>query len=98
MPSGSSPGPPLMPRRSEEHTSELQSRCNLVCRLLLEKKFTREPERRVLGIVPLLLNYGLCAGNHPHVLSSSDHAAAGSHPIYSVTDEQLLSLGPLILP
>src|SRR5256885_3588885 len=27
-------------RRSEEHTSELQSPCNLVCRLLLEKKST----------------------------------------------------------
>src|SRR5256885_12052408 len=26
------------PGRSEEHTSELQSPCNLVCRLLLEKK------------------------------------------------------------
>src|SRR2546427_6677886 len=26
------------PRRSEEHTSELQSQSNLVCRLLLEKK------------------------------------------------------------
>src|SRR5256885_10066470 len=26
--------------RSEEHTSELQSPCNLVCRLLLEKKTT----------------------------------------------------------
>src|SRR5256885_6578156 len=25
-------------RRSEEHTSELQSPCNIVCRLLLEKK------------------------------------------------------------
>src|SRR5256885_1820105 len=29
-----------MLRRSEEHTSELQSPCNLVCRLLLEKKNT----------------------------------------------------------
>src|SRR3989454_3656866 len=28
----------LMIGRSEEHTSELQSPCNLVCRLLLEKK------------------------------------------------------------
>src|SRR5256885_14208877 len=28
----------LFRRRSEEHTSELQSPCNLVCRLLLEKK------------------------------------------------------------
>src|SRR3989454_7798056 len=30
--------------RSEEHTSELQSPCNLVCRLLLEKKKTSAPE------------------------------------------------------
>ena len=29
-------------KRSEEHTSELQSRRNLVCRLLLEKKKTTE--------------------------------------------------------
>src|SRR5256885_15842018 len=29
---------PTGPLRSEEHTSELQSPCNLVCRLLLEKK------------------------------------------------------------
>src|SRR5256885_7302117 len=28
----------MMTERSEEHTSELQSPCNLVCRLLLEKK------------------------------------------------------------
>src|SRR5256885_3586343 len=37
--------------RSEEHTSELQSPCNLVCRLLLEKKkhdvrcITRDPSQ-----------------------------------------------------
>src|SRR2546430_3152118 len=30
-------------RRSEEHTSELQSQSNLVCRLLLEKKKTYKP-------------------------------------------------------
>src|SRR3712207_6992968 len=30
--------PPTVARRSEEHTSELQSRQYLVCRLLLEKK------------------------------------------------------------
>src|SRR5256885_3430303 len=30
--------PPSAADRSEEHTSELQSPCNLVCRLLLEKK------------------------------------------------------------
>src|SRR5256885_7240579 len=33
--------------RSEEHTSELQSPCNLVCRLLLEKKKTYD--RRILA-------------------------------------------------
>src|ERR1022692_5201471 len=31
--------------RSEEHTSELQSPCNLVCRLLLEKKNHRRMSR-----------------------------------------------------
>src|SRR2546422_2448903 len=36
-PSGPDSRPPLQ-RRSEEHTSELQSRLHLVCRLLLEKK------------------------------------------------------------
>src|SRR3989454_2435155 len=36
------PAIPGYPRwRSEEHTSELQSPCNLVCRLLLEKKKTK---------------------------------------------------------
>src|SRR5690606_41498912 len=43
------PGPahtPVNPaERSEEHTSELQSRENLVCRLLLEKKNTENPHR-----------------------------------------------------
>src|SRR2546426_2863266 len=34
-------------QRSEEHTSELQSPCNLVCRLLLEKKKKDRPIARV---------------------------------------------------
>src|SRR2546426_6101761 len=43
-------------RRSEEHTSELQSPCNLVCRLLLEKKKTSTHLRAVADIssVPVL--------------------------------------------
>src|SRR5688500_5986199 len=36
--SAADPGAYAGPLRSEEHTSELQSPCNLVCRLLLEKK------------------------------------------------------------
>src|SRR5207249_5296224 len=39
VPPGGAGGPP----RSEEHTSELQSRFELVCRLLLEKKNCRIP-------------------------------------------------------
>src|SRR5256885_3556595 len=38
------PGPEAF-WRSEEHTSELQSPCNLVCRLLLEKKKIESPRR-----------------------------------------------------
>src|SRR5688572_31641635 len=43
------------PLRSEEHTSELQSQSNLVCRLLLEKKnssFTSEIKRSHTSYVP----------------------------------------------
>src|SRR2546429_3817767 len=34
-------------QRSEEHTSELQSRLHLVCRLLLEKKKKKLPQLRI---------------------------------------------------
>src|SRR2546422_4762851 len=37
--------------RSEEHTSELQSRLHLVCRLLLEKK-KKKPKRLLAAISP----------------------------------------------
>src|SRR2546430_4243051 len=43
----------LILSRSEEHTSELQSQSNLVCRLLLEKKKNRlrtTPQHRPLGV------------------------------------------------
>src|SRR5256885_2536566 len=46
-----------IPSRSEEHTSELQSPCNLVCRLLLEKKKIQDRE--------------LPCGRHPKLLSPS---------------------------
>src|SRR5260221_8835521 len=45
----------LGPNRSEEHTSELQSHSDLVCRLLLEKKKTiRRP--RSVGKIALALS------------------------------------------
>src|SRR2546427_3512509 len=36
--------------RSEEHTSELQSQSNLVCRLLLEKKKKKEEMHSTFGV------------------------------------------------
>src|SRR2546426_3455370 len=44
------PDPLLMIKRSEEHTSELQSPCNLVCRLLLEKKKNKDNRPLTLNI------------------------------------------------
>src|SRR5256885_3516476 len=41
--------------RSEEHTSELQSPCNLVCRLLLEKK--KQPIARERRQSPRLVDF-----------------------------------------
>src|SRR5256885_12259548 len=54
------PGGPLhdrlhvRPLRSEEHTSELQSPCNLVCRLLLEKKKKKNEVYRTGPLIRLL--------------------------------------------
>src|SRR5205807_1995512 len=50
----------LEKHRSEEHTSELQSPCNLVCRLLLEKKKDTEEEvlRQVQADLQALLTTG----------------------------------------
>src|SRR5262249_57361075 len=42
---------PILPSlRSEEHTSELQSLTNLVCRLLLEKKKKRNSSRKTVRV------------------------------------------------
>src|SRR2546426_5644085 len=42
--------PGLYAYRSEEHTSELQSPCNLVCRLLLEKKKINYETNRIIDL------------------------------------------------
>src|SRR5205085_6926115 len=39
------PAPEIAAKRSEEHTSELQSQSNLVCRLLLEKKKKKKKKK-----------------------------------------------------
>src|SRR2546429_5974929 len=56
-----------MPVRSEEHTSELQSRLHLVCRLLLEKKkISTDPANRATNTAP-----------HPQ---PNAHATCDSYP------------------
>src|SRR2546429_5173749 len=70
--------------RSEEHTSELQSRLHLVCRLLLEKKKERHPvpARRPSRLVP-----------HGEAYESADY------PVLTGRRRQVLSpfLGPPLL-
>src|SRR2546422_5062829 len=46
----------LRPRRSEEHTSELQSRLHLVCRLLLEKKKKMKQQLTITPLPPDIIN------------------------------------------
>src|SRR5256885_8381270 len=46
--------------RSEEHTSELQSPCNLVCRLLLEKKKRSTAHTSTHSAYPSFVNSRLC--------------------------------------
>src|SRR5256886_10378126 len=62
------PAAPLPRLRSEEHTSELQSQSNLVCRLLLEKKkhtTIRACSRRGYRASDAEPDIG-CAGIRPH--------------------------------
>src|SRR5256885_12488765 len=49
--SGAARGTENLLQRSEEHTSELQSPCNLVCRLLLEKKKKKDTRYMIYQII-----------------------------------------------
>src|SRR5690625_6947559 len=53
-PAGPAPFPQTSPR-SEEHTSELQSRGHLVCRLLLEKKNNKQKFITYDNIIPIVI-------------------------------------------
>src|SRR5438477_2989126 len=64
------------PQRSEEHTSELQSHVNLVCRLLLEKK-KEEPGARVDRAHQLNLFHQLTA-----LVSAGRSVVVGLHGLW----------------
>src|SRR5256885_11640971 len=68
----------VMDNRSEEHTSELQSPCNLVCRLLLEKKKTSRSQIRYLPVV-------VGSDEHPYQLQSHQPLVFWLHHVQEET-------------
>src|SRR5256885_9717842 len=72
--------PAAVARRSEEHTSELQSPCNLVCRLLLEKKNdvlpTAKTGPQLVALIPHL--HTVVIADVPHPIAWSNSTAASN--------------------
>src|ERR1022692_4154450 len=74
-------------RRSEEHTSELQSPCNLVCRLLLEKKKTAQDQNNLYCLRrPLLLD----VHRSSRTIRSPSSAKNKTNPGYSLNSLQTI--------
>src|SRR2546430_2838166 len=83
--------PEYTPHRSEEHTSELQSQSNLVCRLLLEKKKKEVINPSRIDAHSLTtISTSLCK------LRESDHAGFTTHlqrpPLSTLLSEWLQSV------
>ena len=57
--------------RSEEHTSELQSPCNLVCRLLLEKKKKKKTRNTKTQRIVIL--------HRPEKANKTSHETCNTH-------------------
>src|SRR5256885_3835238 len=74
--------------RSEEHTSELQSPCNLVCRLLLEKKNTSQYQLLVgYPYLPPIIHHSGERLNVVPPLHSNDRFHAHPQPRLHVTSD-----------
>src|SRR5256885_2913931 len=75
--------------RSEEHTSELQSPCNVVCRLLLEKK-TVHPPRHAFRETPRV-------GDHfaKRTNPATRQSTSPTQQLISVEDPQIF---PFVVP
>src|SRR5256885_4924333 len=74
--------------RSEEHTSELQSPCNLVCRLLLEKKNKPAMTALLLAKTISAVTVPLILRNSATVLLASP-LGTGTTAVETVMDEHL---------
>src|SRR2546421_1446156 len=78
--------------RSEEHTSELQSRSDLVCRLLLEKKKSRDlssaTEMDFLGTLVGTTNRAEVAGD---VRANEKIGLTSRHTVFACEDHRLVA-------
>src|SRR5260370_2547951 len=72
--------PPSRQTRSEEHTSELQSHLNLVCRLLLEKKKENAHVRKRLSIIAIML---ISYKRDLQIATDTPRRVAGCKPDYT---------------
>src|SRR5256884_1601385 len=82
-PSGSLRSPASM--RSEEHTSELQSRLHLVCRLLLEKKNLRKNPPPMRHVLTLTESGQTSSSGNPGTLSCTDLKSAQSFSTFDAS-------------
>src|SRR2546430_3753078 len=77
------------PSRSEEHTSELQSQSNLVCRLLLEKKKKRKRLVRIAAADAEALQPPRRAAVRYHAAVGQWHRSSLLYRLSVVGDEEL---------
>src|SRR3712207_7707779 len=80
--------------RSEEHTSELQSRQYLVCRLLLEKK---NPHHQLADSLPAYLSQSSQPDPYPSNVVQDD-VWTPLHPMVSFATQLRFTLGHVSLP
>src|SRR5438093_6793268 len=79
--------------RSEEHTSELQSLTNLVCRLLLEKKNNYARQARLTTIFAArAAGHRGSPGDDPHLLAAARGAGADELVIPCAANESASSM------
>src|SRR5690554_7045644 len=80
--------------RSEEHTSELQSRPHLVCRLLLEKK-KKKTRTRAPKKTTNINHHRKLNDTHIDVTTPHDYHQLDTHQHYALTPAQRLSADEL---
>src|SRR2546429_716474 len=71
--------------RSEEHTSELQSRLHLVCRLLLEKKKKKPPPQKIPPLAACVNTLQEALQSNLQLISSKkspDEFTTGNHTLH----------------